>query len=452
MKSIILASTMLMLLLSFGQSVAADSCSGGLSLNQGATMLGTMVGDPGTDGGKTNNQSFTAAMGQPATLVDTYVDDSVPPDRWADSANYSASGIAQLGDPKNILPVVGIPMAIIGHNGDEDFKAIARGDWDTAILNTFQIYVNHGFPGFYIRPGWEMNGDWYPWSVTPSNAADFVAAFQRIATLARSFPNALIAIMWNPGYIPNGGTSFMSFFPGAQYVDSVGIDTYGAASGVPDTAPFAPPNPNAYTLQDAIALAKSIDRPLSLPETGGGPGDTAFPQNLAEVITKSGVKVDAMIIWDDYYGLATSGHWSDDPAASSAWKQAFTAIAASSAAASSKGASCSQPAIPTASVAPAAIAAEQSHPNTQPTIVAQAQDNTAKQTPEPPQSAPTQQTSTPVPTPPPSPGIADQQPRIQDAGIDLEKALAEAEAREERLDRRIEHLKALIAAGQGLSQ
>jgi hypothetical protein len=334
MKRFILTSTMLMPLLSFGQTAAADSCGTTLSLGQGRTLLGTMVGDPGTDGGKTNNQSFTAAMGQPATLIDTYVDDAVTPDKWADSANYSAAGIAQLGDPSKIIPVVGIPMAIVGHNGDEDFRAIARGDWDTAILNTFQIYVDHGFRAFYIRLGWEMDGDWYPWSVNPSNAADFVAAFQRIATLARSYKQALIAIMWNPGYVPNAAASFMSYFPGAQYVDSIGIDTYGAASGVPDTAPFASPDPHAYTLQDAIGLAKATGKPLSLPETGGGPGDTAFPENLAKVITASGVKVDAMIVWDDYYGLATSGHWSDDPAASAAWKKAFADIAASSAAAS----------------------------------------------------------------------------------------------------------------------
>lgn len=344
MKRFLLASTILAPLLSFGQTAAADSCGTTLSLGQGRTLLGTMVGDPGTDGGKANNRSFTAAMGQQATLIDTYVDDGVTPDKWADSANYSAGGIAQLGDTSKIIPVVGIPMAIVGHNGDDDFRAIARGDWDTAILNTFQIYHDHGFLAFYIRPGWEMDGDWYPWSVNPSNAADFVAAFQRIATLARSYKQALIAIMWNPGYVPNAAASFMSYFPGAQYVDSIGIDTYGAASGVPDTAPFASPDPHAYTLQDAIALAKSTGKPLSLPETGGGPGDTAFPENLAKVITASGVKVDAMIVWDDYYGLATSGHWSDDPAASAAWKKAFTDIAASSATASgiSQGASCVQ--------------------------------------------------------------------------------------------------------------
>jgi hypothetical protein len=448
MKSIILASTMLMPLLPLGQAAMAEPCGAGLSMSQGATMLGTMVGDPGTDGGKENNRSFTAAMGRQATLIDTYVDDSVMPDKWADSANYSASGIAQLGDPKNIIPVIGIPMAIVGHKGDDDFKAIIRGDWDIAIQNTFQIYVDHGFLGFYIRPGWEMNGDWYPWSVNPSNAADFAAAFAHITDLAHKFQNALIAVMWNPGYVPNASASFMSYFPGADKVDSIGIDTYGAASGVPDTAPFATPNPNAYTLQDAIALAKSTDRPLSLPETGGGPGDTAFPENLAKVIVESGVKVDAIIIWDDYYGLATSGHWSDDPAASGAWKQAFTAIAASSAAASGGGSNCAKSATSSPAATTAAVTIGQSPTTTRATVVAAVQDNAASKPSEPQQSAATQ----PAPPPAASPGIAEQQPTIQAADTDIQKALADAEAQDEKIDRRIDYLKALIAAGQGLPQ
>src|SRR3954454_7550966 len=295
-------------------------------------LLGTELGDPGNTSGPSQSyyQTFTNGMGQAPVLIDTYIDDGVQPSSWGDSANYAAWGIqnANATYTANMIPVVGIPMAIIGDDADADFKAIAGGSWDAGINNVFQNFVSHGFKTFYIRPGWEMNGDWYPWSVNQSNAADFAAAFRHIADLAHSYSGANIEVTWNPGYVTSS-TSYQSIFPGAQYVDSIGIDTYGAASGVPDTAPFDnSTNPNTFTLQDAIALAKSTGKPLSLPETGGGPGDTALPANLASVLADSHVQVAYVNIWDDVSGGMANLHWSDDPAAAAAWKSAFASIAA----------------------------------------------------------------------------------------------------------------------------
>jgi hypothetical protein len=312
-------------------AVSAAQVPGAAAQTQNdGVLLGAMIGDPGTDGGKANLSSFVKAMGQSPPLVVTYLDDRVPPDQWGDSARYSAHGLTTLSQA-NVTPVVGIPMGVEGRDGSADFKAIVRGEWDTALNKAFQAYVDKGFKGFYIRPGWEMNGTWYPWSVNPGNAADFKAAFAHIADLAHHFSGALISVVWNPGYVTSS-TSYMSIYPGDQYVDHIGIDTYGAASGVPDTAPFATAgNPNTFTLQDAIALAKKSGKSLSFPETGGGPGDAAFPENLASVLEKSEVKVGFVAIWDNQSGCATNCFWSDDPTSAEAWKKAFAKIAAASA-------------------------------------------------------------------------------------------------------------------------
>src|SRR5664279_346392 len=232
-----------------------------MTITPGNVLLGAKIGDPQSSDGSSNYNSFVSAMGQTPAVIDTYIDYSVQPSDWGNSAAYSAAGIHN----ENAIPCVGIPMAISGDDADSDFKAIASGAWDSGLNNTFQQYVDHGINTFYIRPAWEMNGSWYPWSVTPSNAGDFVSAFQHIADVAHSFSGASIQVVWNPGYVTDN-VSYQSIYPGNQYVDSIGIDTYGAASGVPDTAPFdASTNPTNFTLKDAIAMSIADGKPLSLP-------------------------------------------------------------------------------------------------------------------------------------------------------------------------------------------
>jgi hypothetical protein len=286
------------------------------------TMLATEVGDPPSSNGQSNYASFVSAMGQTPGGVDTYL--LGDPSQFASSAAYSASSVKAANT--NAIPIVGIPMATSQGSADSDFKAIVSGQWDSDLNGAFKAFADAGQKTIIIRPGWEMNGNWEPWSVNPGNAADFTAAFQHIANLAHSYSGMNIQVTWNPGYVTSA-TSYMSIFPGAQYVDSIGIDTYGAAGGTPDTAPLASTtDPNTFTLQDAIALAKSTGKPLSLPETGAGPGDTTFPSLLGQTIKASGVPVSYAVLWDDGSGGQSDLHWSDNAAAAAAWKQAFADI------------------------------------------------------------------------------------------------------------------------------
>jgi hypothetical protein len=290
-------------------------------------ILGTFVGDPSPSADGTY-QSFTAAMGQQAAAMDTYVEFKNGPDGWGESANYGAHVISDFNgrNGTSMVPVVGLPMATDKSTATSDFQTIASGGADRALTSVFDAYKAAGFKSMVLRPGWEMNGDWYPWSVTSDNAAAFTAAFQRIAEVAHAYNGMTVSVDWNPGYV-HGSTPYMSYFPGAQYVDSIGIDTYGAGSGVSSNAPLDDTtDPNTYTLKDAIALAKSTGKPLALPETGAAAGDTTFPQLLAQVISESGVPVSFVNIWDDTNGGVSNLQWSFDPASNQAWRAAFATI------------------------------------------------------------------------------------------------------------------------------
>jgi hypothetical protein len=182
-------------------SCSAAQSSGGSNppVCNGPTKLGTYVGNP--DDSNASNQaafvsnwnSFVGAMSKSPQVMLSYIDPNWPVNTWA--ANVAGWGIGSwnaAGSPSaGVIPVVGMPMTINGDVGDTDFQAIISGAWDTAIKGSLQAWVSAGYTSFYLEPGWEMNGNWFPWGVTSSNAADFIAAFQRIVNLARAIQGLL---------------------------------------------------------------------------------------------------------------------------------------------------------------------------------------------------------------------------------------------------------------------
>ena len=134
-------------------------------------------------------------------------------------------------------PVVAVPMATSADaSADSAFQAIASGAHDADFEAIFQAYANAGFKTFDIRPGWEFDGNWFPWSVNASNETDYVAAFDHIAALAHSFSGATIKVIWEP----SGGSPYNAgMYPGNQAVDMVGIDQFGyGAVGSADSQVF----------------------------------------------------------------------------------------------------------------------------------------------------------------------------------------------------------------------
>jgi parallel beta-helix repeat protein len=301
-----------------------------------STVLGTYVGTvDDTNAAATvvvqqQYQQFVGAMGQPAGAIDTYIGNSTPESQWVTTAQWAASSLRSFPWCAGMMPVIGLPMASTGENADQSFRNIISGSEDSIFNGIFQAWVTAGYTGFYIRPGFEFNGTWDPWSVSSSNAADFVAAFQHIAGLAHAFKGALIGVIWNP----NVGATPMpmaQLYPGNTAVDVIGLDTYGAPVNTSASPSDASTSTSDFTLLDALAMAKANNKAFALPETGGT--DSTFPAALASTIAGSGVPVVLMSIWDAN-GSDGNLAWSGDPTVSAAWKQGYQTIANSSSAAS----------------------------------------------------------------------------------------------------------------------
>jgi hypothetical protein len=295
------------------------------------TKLAAYVGNPNefdtTEQAATTAEwnSLAGAMGQAPTMMLTYLDETHPLADWIGDAQWAVGSWQASAWLAGVIPNISVPMTLQGDNADADFKAIASGAWDYTLTGVLQTWASAGYTTLYLRPGWEMNGNWMDWSVTAANATDFVAAFQHIASLAHSFSGATVEVVWSPNEGAYSSVPISSYYPGNSAVDIIGIDTYGQPIDSDATPSAVATGPNDYTLETALSMAQANGKPFALAETGGT--DATFPTNLAAVVASSGVPLDYVALWD---ANASGGNlvWSNNSADAAAWKAAYQEMAA----------------------------------------------------------------------------------------------------------------------------
>ncbi len=78
---------------------------------------------------------------------------------------------------------------------------------------------------FFLRFAHEMNGDWYPWSVSPK---EYVAMWQHIHDQFQAEGADNVIWVWSPNHHDNRGQvdTITQFYPGDDYVDWVGVSIF----------------------------------------------------------------------------------------------------------------------------------------------------------------------------------------------------------------------------------
>lgn len=111
------------------------------------------------------------------------------------------------------------------------FSDILTGRYDDYFRRFFSGAAQ--FPGrVWIRPFHEMNGNWYPWSLAKgptavvASAKQWIAAWQHLVSLQRSVSGDRVNWMWCPNNIDIGDVAAENYYPGAGYVDILGVDAY----------------------------------------------------------------------------------------------------------------------------------------------------------------------------------------------------------------------------------
>ncbi len=130
-------------------------------------------------------------------------------------------GRLQQGTPLDRPMEVSIPLC-----EDKGSLALtARGAGDQAYSTLFRTLAaaRPADPEIWIRPGWEFNGNWYPWSAG-GKEDDYRAAFRRVAGLGRAVDRRF-RFIWGWTYGSHMGDP-MRAYPGDDAVDFFGNDVY----------------------------------------------------------------------------------------------------------------------------------------------------------------------------------------------------------------------------------
>jgi hypothetical protein len=176
---------------------------------------------------------YPSSYWQP-TVQDAINKEFIPLDAWAGKHTSLAGvyhSIEQYKTVSNMLPTIWnngyTPFVNIHFNASA--ASIASGKKDGEIrawARDFAIYANGGSRMAFLAPMQEMNGDWVPYGLDPSN---FKIAFRRVRQLfaEEGVPAASVRWVFAPnGYSDPNYPGFEDYYPGDAYVDVVAFSSY----------------------------------------------------------------------------------------------------------------------------------------------------------------------------------------------------------------------------------
>ena len=147
--------------------------------------------------------------------------------------------------------VIGLPMVAVNKSGEPENTLVqgAQGDEDSHFVSIARNLISLGFGNAILRPGWEFDGFWYPWSVNSNRkASQFAAYFRHIVVAMRSVPGAKFQFVWSPTGFQSLTWNINDSYPGNAYVDYVSLDVYDWESSANNRQQIFPPTGIPYNV------------------------------------------------------------------------------------------------------------------------------------------------------------------------------------------------------------
>ncbi|HEY6737081.1 MAG TPA: glycosyl hydrolase [Candidatus Saccharimonadia bacterium] len=241
-------------------------------------------------------QDFGTWRGSPTGIVGTWSDNS---------AECQATQCALSGyDDWNGA----VDAAIGGFYGGESWQSAASGAYDTRFRQALQqIYAHWGSKTIvFIRFAHEFNGDWYDWKVTSGNVDAFKTTWQHVHQMVKEElidkgKNA--QLVWSPNDGNHSDATAEQMWPGDQYVDVVGVDSYGWEGDT--AAPTAGSIDNPRGIEMWRQFAQKHGKPMSFPEWGTDPSHTydepQYIKDMNTFMTQHAGSGPGQIIYDVYF-------------------------------------------------------------------------------------------------------------------------------------------------------
>ena len=218
---------------------------------------------------------------------------------------------------RGVTPMLTVEPVVTGKREVEvPMAAIAAGRYDAEIEADAKIAAR--FPGqILLRFAQEMNGPWFPQRSADPEA--FVAAWIRYVRIFREVGADNVAFVWTPSVEIGVTKPFEPFFPGARYVDYVGLDGYNWGRG------------RGRSFGEVFAasydrLTELSDKPAVIGETASapGPGKPAWIHDgFLRELPRSFSAVKAVIWFSDDLSSDGQRDWriETSPAATAAWRE-----------------------------------------------------------------------------------------------------------------------------------
>ena len=140
---------------------------------------------------------------------------------------------------------------------------IASGVYDSYITNWAAAAKTWGHP-FFLRPGHEMNGNWYPWcaSVNGNTPAQYISMWRHVHDIFTGIGATNVTWVWCVNFISPSFTPIDQLYPGDNYVDWISVDGYNRlANSWQDFSVLAAP-----TVAQLTNIAPG--KPVMVAETG----------------------------------------------------------------------------------------------------------------------------------------------------------------------------------------
>jgi mannan endo-1,4-beta-mannosidase len=219
------------------------------------------VSTPGGAGAVAEFRQVASRVGRPPSIVLSYSDfTSAPP-------VDGLKAVTRLGaDPM----VTWEPWKWL-KDGEYDtttfsMRSIADGAHDDYLYWWADALVRFRHT-IYLRFAHEPNGTWYPWSATGgTDPSTYVRAWRHVHDIFVEKHAGNVKWVWAPNISFPGSTSIVDTYPGARYVDVVGIDGYNWGTTRPTTHWIAPADLFGPTIAEVRAIAPG--KPLVVTEVG----------------------------------------------------------------------------------------------------------------------------------------------------------------------------------------
>jgi mannan endo-1,4-beta-mannosidase len=182
----------------------------------------------------------------------------------------------------------GITPAVQIEPWNVSLAAIAAGKYDT-YLTEYANQVKSFGQAVIIGFGHEPNGGWYPWGASSVSPEVWIAAWRHIVTLFDDVGAENVIWLWTvDSQGPDAGMA-AAWWPGASYVDWIGIDGYYQNPSDTFNSVFG----------TVLSVVQGYSKPILISETAVGPDTENQPAGITNLL--NGVRANGLLglIWFD---------------------------------------------------------------------------------------------------------------------------------------------------------